>query len=125
MVFAPIDLCLAILVLKMEKSYNSTHWSEQIDFGSRSIRRFDHHTNHTLSNKPQVLCLCSRTFAVRHSRWAGEPRFSLLWLLEGFLVRYVDKNDESQAQDHFDGPELSALWTRNELDGNSRVHGFR
>lgn len=36
----------------------------------------------------------------------------------------VGKNDESQIPNEFYGPEPSALWTRHELDGNSRFHGF-
>lgn len=44
---------------------------------------------------------------------------------EGFLVGNVGKNDESQIQNEFYGPKLSVLWTRHELDGNSRIHSFR
>jgi hypothetical protein len=40
-------------------------------------------------------------------------------------VGNVGKNDESQIQNEFYGPKLSVLWTRHELDGNSRIHSFR
>jgi hypothetical protein len=40
-----------------------------------------------------------------------------LWLLEGFLVGFVGKNDEWHAHNHFYDPENFGSWTRNKMDG--------
>jgi len=39
---------------------------------------------------------------------------------EGFLVGNVGKNDESQIQNEFYGPKLSALWTRTRIGWQSK-----